>query len=89
MQALQAYEDTAIFATDAVQMLITNHWKFWSPWNTYLIILPRIIHLIVFTIWSSFLMPTKEVSDGVAHTILEVIILFIAAYFLLIELRSI
>ena len=69
-------------------MLIEKHWKFWRPYNYYLIILPRFVQLMVFTIWSSILMPTKEVSDSPLHFFCEVIILIIAISNLYIELRS-
>ena len=83
MEALLEFgsEDLDIYATRAVQMLVDTHWHGWDWINWTFILLPKLLQLLFFTIWSCILMPTKEISNSWFHSMIEVLILLISLYF--------
>ena len=88
MEALQVQKNPSLYDKTGIQLLVRNHWKFWRKRNYMFIILPWVLQLIVFTLWSSILLPNKANADEGFRFALELISLVIASYFLVVRLVS-
>ena len=64
---------------------MVNQWKLWWWRNFFMILLPMMMQLIVFTIYTCFILTNKKNANNIMTWTLEYISLALAAYFLLIE----
>jgi len=53
VKALSKCGDLELFNNGVIQILLDNHWKYWSFWSRVLVGLPLVIHLLVFWYWSN------------------------------------
>mmetsp|Transcript_35249 Transcript_35249/g.46413 ORF Transcript_35249/g.46413 Transcript_35249/m.46413 type:complete len:312 (+) Transcript_35249:484-1419(+) len=86
MEALQKNEDIGVYANPSVQILIVNQWNQWQATNFWMIMMPMVLQLFVFTILTCFCMVNKRNVDKTLMPTLEYVSAVLALYFLLIEL---
>ena len=85
MQALQINKDISIFQNQSIQIIVVNQWKLWWWRNFSMIMMPMITQLIIFTIYTCFILVNKKNANSTLIVVLEWVSLALAAYFLILE----
>ena len=88
IEALAKTSDTSIFGLASVQSIIHLHWMFWRKWEVILRLVPFVVQILTFFVWSNLLLPTKAAEGSgwdKENVTLVGILLFTGFYFLFLE----
>ena len=90
MEALKENGSIEIFGKSSVQILVDEQWDRWNFFNNWFRMIPIVLQLITFWLWSNVLLPNID-NEGLAITSLvcEIIILVVSSYLLAIEVIEI